>query len=96
MSKQQLPGKSKLERFLAEQAVLFGRELERTCNAAPDGQVLEQAEEVVLKQGRDFLRKALQAYLQQQAQAAEKKGRRSGLVGVTGGVTTKGVAVETC
>lgn len=96
MSRKQLPGKSKLERFLAEQAVLFGRELEKTCNAAPDGQVLDQAEGVILKQGREFLRKALQAYLQQQAEAAEKKGRRSGPVGVKGGVTTKDGVVETC
>lgn len=94
MKRKQLPGKSAFERFMAEQAVLFARELERACNSAPDGQVLDQAEGVILKQGWEFLRRALQASLQQQAQAAEKKGRRAGRAPVKGGVMTKGTTVE--
>ena len=92
MKRKQLPGKSPFERFMAEQAVLFARELERTCNTAP--QVLDQAEGVILKQGRDFLRKALQASLQQQARAVEKKGRRAEPVPAKSGVTTKGGTLD--
>jgi hypothetical protein len=94
MRRKQLSGKSELERFVAEQAVLFARELQRTCDAAPDGQVLDQAEGVILKQGWDFLRKALQASLQQQAEAAEKKGRRAGIVSAKVGAMTKGAAAD--
>lgn len=94
MKRKQLPGESPFERFMAEQAVLFARELERTCNTAPHGQVLDQAEGVILKQGRDFLRKALQASLQQQARAVEKKGRRAEPVPAKSGVTTKGGTLD--
>lgn len=96
MARKQLPGKSELERFMAEQAVLLARELERTCKAAPDGQVLDQARASFSNKGRDFLRRALQASLQQQAEAAEKKGRRSEPVPAKGGATTKAAAAEPC
>lgn len=61
------------EALIMEQARLLAQELERTCNQAPDGQVLDQAEGVILKQGREFLRLALQTSLQQQAKDVEKK-----------------------
>jgi hypothetical protein len=73
MGRKQLQAKTATEALILEQALMFARELERTCNQAPDGQVLNQAEGVILKQGREFLRAALQASLQQQAQDAEKK-----------------------
>ena len=73
MRKKQLHTKTGTEALIVEQALLFARELERTCNEAPDGHVLEQAEGVILKQGREFLRAALQVALQQQAPDAEKK-----------------------
>ena len=73
MRRKQLPVKTATEALILEQALLFARELEKTCNAAPHGHVLHEAEEMIMKQGRDFLRAALQAALQQQAGDAEKK-----------------------
>jgi hypothetical protein len=73
MRRKQLHAKTATETLIVEQALLFARELEKTCNAAADGCVLDQAEGVIMKQGREFLRAALQAALQQQAGDAEKK-----------------------
>jgi hypothetical protein len=73
MGRKQLQAKTATEALIMEQALLFARELERTCNQASDGQVLDQAEGVILKQGREFLRASLQASLQHQAPDAEKK-----------------------
>jgi hypothetical protein len=73
MGRKQLQANTATEALIMEQARLFARELERTCNQAPDGHVLDQAEGVILKQGREFLRAALQASLQQQARDVEKK-----------------------
>ena len=50
----------------------------QTCQAAPHGHVLAQAEMVALVRGRELTRQALEAVLNQQAEAAEKKGRRDG------------------
>jgi hypothetical protein len=73
MRRKQLQARNATEALIMEQAQLLARELERTCQRAPDGQVLDQAESVILKQGREFLRAALQASLQQQATNVEKK-----------------------
>jgi len=73
MRRKQLQAGSATEALIMEQARLFAQELERTCNQAPNGHVLDQAEGVILKQGREFLRAALQASLQQQARDVEKK-----------------------
>jgi hypothetical protein len=89
MRRKQLQANNAVEAIIVEQARLFARELQRTCNQAPDGQVLDQAEGVILKQGRDFLRIALQASLQEQAKAVKKKGRRSVPARVNVAVMTK-------
>ena len=73
MRRKQLQANTATEALIMEQARLLARELERTCNEAPDGAVLDQAESVILKHGREFLRAALQASLQQQAHDVEKK-----------------------
>jgi hypothetical protein len=73
MRRKQLQAATATEALIMEQARLFARELEQTCNQAPDGQVLEQAESVILQHGREFLRAALQASLQHQARDVEKK-----------------------
>lgn len=65
------------ERLLAEQAVTNFRELNRVCDAAPDGQVLAVAETLALEQGRQLIRHTLESSLRHQAQAVEKKGRRA-------------------
>jgi hypothetical protein len=64
--------------LVVEKALALVRELKRACQAAPAGQVLAQAEQAALGQGREFLRATLEAVLGQQAAGAEKKGRRAG------------------
>ena len=64
-----------LQALLVEQALLLARQLERTAAEAPDGQVLAQVEAAAVPAGRELTRKAVEAALQAQAEAAEKKGR---------------------
>ena len=64
------------ERLVAEQAVLNLRSLNETCDAAADGTVLGIAERLAVEQGRELTRRTLQAAVDRQAQAVEKKGRR--------------------
>lgn len=77
------------EALIVEQALAYARQLKRTADAAPDGQVLDRAETVTLDQGRDFLRRSLQIVLQSQAEAVEKKGRPRAAVAVESVATTK-------
>jgi len=63
------------EALVVEQALAMFREMERTANAAPDGQVLAQVEQLAVVRGRDFTRKSLEAVLNAQAEEVEKKGR---------------------
>jgi len=68
-----------LEALLVEQAILLARNLQSEGEAAPHGQVLARLESVVLQQGREFQRLALQAAIQTRADAvdlpdASKKG----------------------
>jgi hypothetical protein len=64
-----------LQALLLEQALLLARQLEATAAAAPDGQVLARVEALAVPAGRELVRQAVQAALQAQAEAAEKKGR---------------------
>ena len=64
-----------LEALLVEQALAMARELGAVADAAPDGLVLAHAELAAVRLGREFTRRALEAALQAQAAAAEKKGR---------------------
>jgi len=63
------------EALMVEQALAMYREMERTANAAPDGQVLAQVEQLAVTRGREFTRKALESVLNEQAEEVEKKGR---------------------
>jgi hypothetical protein len=65
-----------LQALLVEQALLLAKQLEQTAAAAPDGHVLARVEALAVPAGRELVRQAVQATLQAQAQAAEKKGRR--------------------
>src|SRR5438477_10998823 len=65
-----------LQALLVEHALLLARQLERTADAAPDGQVLAAVEAAAVPAARELARRAVEAALQQQAPAAEKKGRR--------------------
>ena len=78
-----------VEALVVEQALALVRELKLTCQSAPHGHVLAQAELVALERGRELTRQALEAVLNQQAQAAEKKGRRDAPVPVRAPATTK-------
>jgi len=69
-----------LEALLVEQALAMVRELGGVADAAPDGRVLAQAEIAAVRLGREFTRRALEATLQAQADAAEKKGRPAAIV----------------
>ena len=77
-----------LQALLVEQALLLARQLEQTADAAPDGQVLARVEAVAVPAGRDFTRRAVEAALQAQAQAAEKRGRPAAPARPAGGAPT--------
>jgi hypothetical protein len=66
-----------LQALLLEQALLLAQQLEQTAAAAPDGQVLARVEAAAVPAGRELTRRAVEAALQAQAEAAEKKGRRA-------------------
>ena len=51
------------ERLIAEQAVLNFRALNAACDAAPDGAVLNVCEQLALAQGREFLRRNVDTWL---------------------------------
>ena len=72
--------KNPTEALIVEQALAMYREMELTANAAPDGQVLAQVEQLAVTRGREFTRKSLEAVLNQQAEEVEKKGRVVGPV----------------
>ena len=64
-----------LQALLVEQALLLAQQLEQTADTAPDGQVLSRVEALAVPAARELARRAVQAALQAQAAAAEKKGR---------------------
>lgn len=66
-----------LQALLLEQALLLAQQLQTTADAAPDGQVLARVEALAVPAARELARRAVQATLQAQAEAAEKKGRRA-------------------
>ena len=66
--------RTELESILVEQALAMARELEAVSDAAPDGEVLAVGELAAVRLGRELTRVALEATLQRQAEAAEKKG----------------------
>ncbi len=68
------------ERLVAEQAVLNLRSLNEACDVATDGTVLAIAEKIAVEQGCELTRRTLQASVNRQTKAVEKKGRRSGRV----------------
>ena len=77
-----------LQALLVEHALLLARQLETTANDAPDGQVLSAVEATAVPAARELARKAVEATLQQQAPAVEKRGRRGARAARAG--TTRG------
>src|SRR5262249_11976239 len=66
-----------LQALLLEQALLLARQLDPPATAAPDEQVLVGVEVWSVPAARELARRAVEATLQAQAEAAEKKGRRA-------------------
>jgi hypothetical protein len=66
------------ERLLAEQAVLNFRELNKACDEAVDGTVLNVCETLAMQQGRELIRRTIETSLNRQAPEVEKRGRRAG------------------
>ena len=62
------------QRLIVEQAFVMAQELETAADAAPEGQVIDRCESILLGHGRDFLRRSLEATLQSRAEVLEKKG----------------------
>ena len=77
MSRRTFRTQTPLQALLVEQALLLARQLEQAADAAPDGQVLARVEALAVPAARELARQAVQATLQSQAEAAEKKGRRA-------------------
>jgi hypothetical protein len=85
-----LTAESDFQRLILEKAIVLARELETTANQAADGQVIDRCETLLLGAGRQFLRDCLQASMQSQAAAVEKKGRRREPVSAVINAPTKG------
>ena len=75
MSQRTFRTQSPLQALLVEQALLLAQQLEQAAADAPDGHVLTRVEALAVPAGRELARQAVQATLQAQAPAAEKKGR---------------------
>jgi len=64
------------EALIVKQALAMYRELRQAAAQAPDGVVLSVAESLALARGRELTRQSLEAVLQEEIEAGEKKGRR--------------------
>jgi hypothetical protein len=78
MQRRTFEAQTPLEALVLEQALLLARQLQQTADEAPDGQVLARVEALAVPAARELGRQAVQAALQAQAEAVEKKGRRAG------------------
>ena len=74
MNKRTFRAETPLQALLVEQALLLAKQLEAAADAAPDGQVLARVEALAVPAGRALTRTAVEAALQAQADAAEKRG----------------------
>lgn len=85
-----------VEALVVEQALAMVRELNRTCQLAPDGEVLNLAEQLAVERGRELTRQTLEAVLNAQAEEVEKKGRRAGPVPAKGRDATAAAKRRRC
>ena len=67
-----------LQRTIVERALALAKELEATAGSAPQGQIIDHCESLLLGNGREFLRRALEDTLQAHVDALEKKGLPAG------------------
>ena len=61
-----------VQRMIVEQAYVLAQELGTAAEAAPEGQVIDRCESLLLGRGRDFLRRTLESTLQARVEALEK------------------------
>jgi hypothetical protein len=79
-----------LQRLIVERALALAQELEATAGSAPEGRIIDRSESLLLGNGREFPRRALEDTLQAQVDALEKKGRPPGSAAVAFPATTRG------
>jgi len=79
-----------LQRLIVERALPLAKELEATAGSAPAGQVIDRCESLLLGNGREFLRRALEDTLQAQVDTLEKKPRPVGSAPVARPAATRG------
>jgi len=79
-----------LQRLIVERALALAQELEATAGSAPAGQVIDRCESLLLGNGREFLRRALEDTLQSRVDALEKKGHPAGSAPVARPAATRG------
>jgi hypothetical protein len=82
MTAASLDAMTPLQRLIVERALALAKELEATADSAPAGQIIDHCESLLLGNGREFLRLALEDTLQARIDALEKKGRSAGSVPV--------------
>jgi hypothetical protein len=63
---------TQVQRLIIEQAFVLAKELESAADSAPDGQVIDRCEVLLLGNGRDFLRRVLESTLQSRGELLEK------------------------
>ena len=61
------------QRLVVEQAYVLAQELDAAADSAPEGQMIDRCESLLLGNGRDFLRRMLESTLQSRAELLEKK-----------------------
>jgi hypothetical protein len=87
---------SPLQRQIARMALDLAAKLEQHSQQAPAGGVLDACEALLLGDGRQLLRDALAATLQQQADQADKKGDPPAPAPVDTPAATRGPARARC
>ncbi len=76
MARREISVSDGVEALFTEKALAMFRELRQTAEAAPDGEVLHQAELFAVREGQELIRQGLESVIQDQADEVEKKGRR--------------------
>ncbi len=76
MARRKISVNDGVEALFTEKALAMFRELRQAAEAAPDGEVLHQAELFAVREGQELIRQGLESVIQDQAEEVEKKGRR--------------------
>jgi len=82
------------EALIVEQALAMYRELRRAAANAPDGRVIDVAEQLAVVRGRDLTRQTVQTILQEEARATEKKVKSSATAPAEAAANTAGAGPD--